>query len=704
MQHQHDKPSFKDAPKVKRVCFRNDSDDNNTDDDADVVLHDATAVVVIEGDSKETFRLSVADVKARFSERLRAKWSSLSVDDQKDHLAEKVLSEQELVEKVKLRADKHSFGAFVHFYKKFAQVHGALQGATTATTSVGVQSVERVQSTRWMLSSGTLDEFLTQCGVPALSDNAATASRLRFAPVMDAWWRQLRALTCKTDEGEVSDFQLLFVKAATEGKLAELNQVQPIAQSLIYSLFSALRSAPAAEVGDLEDDLWLFTELDLAGAGWTPLSGVDCCDKNAVDGDNVEEVHDNTMSESMRHGVPAPLAEPTLAAAVDAGARWVAARQGFGNRNANAALFLHRNRGDGRASFNHCARKKVVWTFQFKRDMSKESIREAEAQIQRDYAAVCGGTLRNFAPLMFAMVSNGAMFKLYKLWTMHDENDGFLCMQKSDVFNIAPKEAFVELAKPNSEWCESFRGDGADAGAVTFAMAFERIVRHLNDSIDAESMLELPSAPTGFVAPVLSLKLPRCEQFENGGTLTVRDVLTVTRRNVVALCEVKQSAAKQFVIKVRMAERASDSVRSEMAGVELVNELLKDFPHQPPKLICSLLDRALVFEHIKSVPISECCTCSTEKRAHLRNLLLRDIAPIRALLADKELIFVDWHSGNVLADNAHAPTKLFLVDFESVMPKGSQPPKSSPFGWMSERDWAKVDEENWNLLLKLYSK
>jgi hypothetical protein len=158
MQHQHDKPSFKDAPKVKRVCFRNDSDDNNTDDDADVVLHDATAVVVIEGDSKETFRLSVADVKARFSERLRAKWSSLSVDDQKDHLAEKVLSEQELAEE--LRASSWPRGSrswprrtsyaptstvLAHsctFTRSSLEVHGALQGATTATTSVGVQSVE----------------------------------------------------------------------------------------------------------------------------------------------------------------------------------------------------------------------------------------------------------------------------------------------------------------------------------------------------------------------------------------------------------------------------------------------------------------------------------------------------------------------------------------------------------------------------------
>jgi hypothetical protein len=48
---------------------------------------------------------------------------------------------------------------------------------------------------------------------------------------------------------------------------------------------------------------------------------------------------------------------------------------------------------------------------------------------------------------MFAMVSNGAMFKFYKLWTLHDDDDGFVCMLKSDSFNIATKDALVELAK-----------------------------------------------------------------------------------------------------------------------------------------------------------------------------------------------------------------------------------------------------------------
>jgi hypothetical protein len=62
------------------------------------------------------------------------------------------------------------------------------------------------------------------------------------------------------------------------------------------------------------------------------------------------------------------------------------------------------------------------------------------------------------------------------------------------------------------------------------------------NSVDAK--MELPSAPTGFVEPVLTLKLPQCEQFENGGTLIVGDVLAVTRRNVVALCEVKVSSSQ----------------------------------------------------------------------------------------------------------------------------------------------------------------
>jgi hypothetical protein len=116
--------------------------------------------------------------------------------------------------------------------------------------------------------------------------------------------------------------------------------------------------------------------------------------------------------------------------------------------------------------------------------------------------------------------------------------------------------------------------------------------------------------------------------------------------------------AKQFVIKVRMAERASDSVRSEMAGVRTCQRVLKDFPHQPPKLICSLLDRALVFEHVKACRSASVARAQLRSAHHLRTLLLRDIAPIRAALAAKDLLYVDWHSGNVLADNAHAPTKL----------------------------------------------
>jgi hypothetical protein len=350
--------------------------------------------------------------------------------------------------------------------------------------------------------------------------------------------------------------------------------------------------------------------------------------------------------------------------------------------------------------------------FEFKRDMSSESMREAEAQIQRDYAAIVGSKLRPVLPVMFAMVSNGGCFVLYK---MYIGDDGLLCMLKSDSFRIATNEALAELAKPNSEWCASFdagaaAASAAAADAVALAVAFQRIVRHLKNSVDAK--MELPTVKTGFVEPVLTLTLPQSEQFANGGTLIVGDVLAVTRRNVVALCEVKvapNEPAKQFVIKVRMAERASDSVRSEMDGVELVNELLKDFPHQPPKLICSLLDRALVFEHVEGVPISECCTCSAEKRDRLRSLLLRDIAPIRAALNAKDLLYVDWHSGNVLADNADAPTKLFLVDFESVMQKGGQPRRHTPLRQIGmaalsgRANWATIDDNNWKQLLDLFA-
>jgi hypothetical protein len=388
-QQQHDKPALKDAPKVKRVCFRNDTDDNNDDTD---VLHDATAVVVIEDDSKETFRLSVGEVKARLSERLRAKWSSFNVVAQKDHLAEMVLSEQELAEELakskqelakrkqelakkdKLRADEHSVGDFVRDYAKFAEIRGALEGATTATTSGGVQPVEVVQCTRLLHLSGTLDEFLTQCGVPAPNDDALLTLRVHFASVMDAWWRQLRSLTWKTEEQEVSGFQALFVKAAMQGKLVELNEVHPIAQSLLYSLFSGLRSAP--DSGDL-DDLWLFTERDLAGGGWAPLTGVDRSDKHAAVDDDANtkpepEPKPEAKESPLRRAAfnqalstitqPSPLPSPPVNG--DAGVpRWIASRQGFNKARTIAiakltALFVHRNRGVARAPFTHCAQKR----------------------------------------------------------------------------------------------------------------------------------------------------------------------------------------------------------------------------------------------------------------------------------------------------------------------------------------------------------
>jgi hypothetical protein len=207
------------------------------------------------------------------------------------------------------------------------------------------------------------------------------------------------------------------------------------------------------------------------------------------------------------------------------------------------------------------------------------------------------------------------------------------------------------------------------------------------------------------VVPALSLAVPLCDEFPNGGTLTVRDVLAVTRRNVVALCDVQHATtvpAKQLVIKIRMSRDARDSLQHEMACVSVCNDVLEDVSYQPPKLICSLLDSALLFEHVKGVPISECCTCSTEKRAHLLTLLVRDIAPIRAALAAKGLLYVDWHSGNVLVDDPHAPSKLFLVDFESVMPKDGEPPRHSPLRGVRD-DWAVVDEENWKLFLKFFS-
>jgi hypothetical protein len=71
-------------------------------------------------------------------------------------------------------------------------------------------------------------------------------------------------------------------------------------------------------------------------------------------------------------------------------------------------------------------------------------------------------------------------------------------------------------------------------------------------------------------------------------------------------------------------------------------------------------------------------------------------------LAEKNLLFVDWHNLNVLAEKAENPTKLFLIDFESVMEKDSKPRLASPFG-IVRTDWAAADENNWNRLLELYS-
>jgi hypothetical protein len=577
---------------------------------------------------------------------------------------------------------------FVQQYAYFAQFHEVLEFATTISTAFSGDGIV-----------GTLDQFLDHCGVAALSDADAAASRERFAAVMDAWWRQLRSLKWKTENGVVSGYDRLFVAAATDGSLAsELEVVHPISQSLLFSLFTALRRG----LGTLVDDLWLFTELDLDRGGWAPLHGVDRCDKEATVDDDAA-IASATASNDVG-------AESILAVDAQSGAHWVGARQGFSKvvndeyRNTDAAIFLHRNRGDGRAPFNRCAQKKVVWTFQFKCDMSEQSVHEAEVQMYRDYAAVAGSTLYAVAPLMFAMVSNGAKYRLYKLST---GEDGRLRLEASEIFNIATEAALVQLPKEASEWCASFGADAANAGvdtgladAVAFPMAFERIVRHLIKSVDHTSRLpNLPVVATGFVPPALSFAVAN-------GSLTVKDVLAVTRRNVVARCEVRKgdSPAEQCVIKMRIAPsaKALASVQAEVAGVDLCKELFELFPYPPPKLIGTLFDRAILYEHINSVPISECCTCSAAKRKRVHDLLLRDIAPIREVLTKSNLLYVDWHNRNVLADNAENPNKLFLVDFESVMEKDGKPLPTSLFGTV-KADWAAADESNWNQLLAYYS-
>jgi hypothetical protein len=522
-----------------------------------------------------------------------------------------------------------------------------LESATSNSTVVGVQSVERVKSVDLVDVGGTLDQFLTHCGVEALSDADAIASRTRFAAVMDAWWRQLRSLDWKTENGVLCEYDRLFVAAATHGCLAsELEEAHPIAQSLLFSLFASLRSGLGALLGDM----WLFTERDLARGGWAPLHGVRGCDEDAGGGVPAHAPRPAEASNSPWHraafrqaamsiiaqaaatSAAAPNAESNLAIDAQSGAHWVSARRGFSkaannkHRQTDAAVFLHCNR-DGRAPFNHCAQAKVIWTFELKRDMSEQSVHEAEAQIMRDYAAVAGSTRRAVAPLMFAMVSNGAMYKLYKLST---GQDGLLCMEASSIFNIATEAALVNLQKTASEqaseqaseWCASFGGNAGVADAVAFPVAFERIMRHLMKSVDGKSELpHLPSMATQFVAPVVSFAL------ENR-VLTVGKVLAVTQRNVVALCEVREGKlpAKQCVIKMRIvqAPQAMASVEAEVAGVELCKELFELFPHPPPKLIGTVLDRALLFEHVEGVPLIECCMCSAAKRKHVYDLLMRD--------------------------------------------------------------------------------
>jgi hypothetical protein len=367
--------------------------------------------------------------------------------------------------------------------------------------------------------------------------------------------------------------------------------------------------------------------------------------------------------------------------------------------------------------------------------MSEHSVREAEAQILRDYAAVVGSVRRTRAALMFAVVSNGARYKLYKLSSV---GDGLLRMEMSEIFNIATADALVQLAVADSQWCASFRASGVGASgagaagagaagagaagagaagagvdsdadavsadAVAFAVALERIVRHLISSIDADS--HLPTVKTNFVVPDLAISLPDC-------SVTVGDVLAVTWCNVVALCEVKwkdeAKPAEQCVIKMRFDRTAHESVQAEVDGVKLCQDLFERFPNcfsrPPPKVLSTLLGCELLYEHVKGVPISECCTCSAAKREHLRNLLLRDIAPFRKLLAANKLLYIDWHSGNVLVDDAQNPTKLFLVDFESLIGTDGKR-RTSPLIKVAnavestvDSDWVAADERNWKELL-----
>jgi hypothetical protein len=337
----------------------------------------------IDPDAIDCYRTKFAQMEPEAQGKRVTRWM--------EKLLDSLISEANSAAERATSAAERALVKFVTPYAKSAIIHKVLQFATTNTTGIDVQSIERIECVSRLLVVGTVDDFLKHCGVAPLSD--AAASRERFAPVMDAWWRQLRSLVWKTKESGFYGYDKVLLAAATEQVSApELVGAHPVAQSLIFSIFAALRSpaagvgatagagatgAPAAPADPAAEailaDLWLFTERDLARGGWAPLRGVDGCDKGAavnnidvvdaenvaplrraafdravqvlaadVDADDVDEDGDEDGHDDEHEGsepatsVPA---EPILLRAAVAGARWVGARQGFDKPENN----IHRN-------------------------------------------------------------------------------------------------------------------------------------------------------------------------------------------------------------------------------------------------------------------------------------------------------------------------------------------------------------------------
>jgi hypothetical protein len=65
--------------------------------------------------------------------------------------------------KLSTNESKLSINAFVQVFSNFANIHDVLESATSSSTVVGMQSVERIKSLDRVNVDGTLDQFLTFC-------------------------------------------------------------------------------------------------------------------------------------------------------------------------------------------------------------------------------------------------------------------------------------------------------------------------------------------------------------------------------------------------------------------------------------------------------------------------------------------------------------------------------------------------------------